>query len=49
MTIEHGQTIARVRYENMKEVPSVLYGSAKSNSSYKGQIKGPKLSKHFKS
>jgi len=47
MTIEHGQTIARVRYENMKDVPSVLYGSAKSN--YKGQIRGPKLSKHFRS
>ena len=47
MTVEHGQTIARVRYERMKEVPDELYGSNKSN--YKDQIRGAKLSKHFRS
>ncbi len=46
MTVEHGQTIARVRYERMKETPAILYGAARSN--YKGQLRGPKLSKHFK-
>ncbi len=46
MTIEHGRTIARVRYERMKEVPEELYRSA--NSSYADQIEGPRLSKHFK-
>jgi dCTP deaminase len=46
MTVESGQIIARVRYERMKEVPNVLYGSA--NSNYTAQTKGPKLSKHFR-
>jgi len=46
MTVEHGQIIARVRYERMKEAPAVLYGDAKSN--YTRQLKGAKLSKHFK-
>ena len=46
MTFEHGQTVARIRYERMKESPSVLYGSP--NSNYTKQTKGPKLSKHFK-
>ncbi|MDB5225598.1 MAG: hypothetical protein JWL87_550 [Candidatus Adlerbacteria bacterium] len=48
MTVEHGQTIARVRYEHMKDVPEVLYGSGAARSSYKSQLKGAKLSKHFK-
>lgn len=46
MYLEDGQIIGRVRYERMKEVPTVLYGSA--NSNYTKQLKGPKLSKHFK-
>lgn len=46
MTVEPGQAIARVRFERMKEVPSVLYTSAKSH--YTGQLRGAKLSKHFK-
>lgn len=45
MTVEHRQTIARVRYERMKEEPTTLYGSAGSN--YTGQLRGPRLSKHF--
>lgn len=46
MTVEHRQTIARVRYERMKEVPHVLYGAAKSN--YTDQVRGARLSKHFR-
>lgn len=46
MTVEHGQTIARVRYERMAHTPTVLYRSA--NSNYTGQVKGAMLSKHFK-
>lgn len=45
MFVRHGQAIARVRYEHMKEPPLVPYDSAESN--YKEQ-KGPQLSKHFK-
>lgn len=44
--LEHGQTVGRLVYEHMSEVPSQLYGiDIKSN--YQGQ--GLKLSKHFKS
>ncbi len=43
--LEHGQSVGRLVYEYMAEVPDVLYGSdLKSN--YQGQ--GLKLSKHFK-
>lgn len=48
MTVEHGQTIARVRYERMKEPPTVLYGTGSAKSNYTKQLKGAKLSKHFK-
>ncbi len=48
MTVEHGDTIARVRYERMKEVPAVLYGTGSAKSNYTKQLKGAKLSKHFK-
>lgn len=44
--LEHGQSVGRLVYERMAEVPELLYGSdLKSN--YQGQ--GLKLSKHFKS
>jgi dCTP deaminase len=43
--LEHGQTVGRLVYERMSEVPKQLYGvGIKSN--YQGQ--GLKLSKHFK-
>ncbi|WP_107843676.1 2'-deoxycytidine 5'-triphosphate deaminase [Litoreibacter ponti] len=43
--LEHGQTVGRLVYEHMSEVPTQLYGiDIKSN--YQGQ--GLKLSKHFK-
>jgi dCTP deaminase len=43
--LEHGQSVGRLIYEYMSEVPDVLYGTdLKSN--YQGQ--GLKLSKHFK-
>ncbi|MDB9806940.1 2'-deoxycytidine 5'-triphosphate deaminase [Amylibacter sp.] len=43
--LEHGQSVGRLVYERMSEVPDILYGSdLKSN--YQGQ--GLKLSKHFK-
>ena len=43
--LEHGQSVGRLVYEKMSEIPDVLYGSdLKSN--YQGQ--GLKLSKHFK-
>jgi dCTP deaminase len=43
--LEHGQTVGRLVYERMAEVPTELYGAALS-SNYQGQ--GLKLSKHFK-
>ena len=46
MTVHHGQTIARVRYERMKKPPSVSYDSAGSNYVLQS---GPRLSKHFRS
>ena len=42
--IEHGQTIGRLVYERMAEVPVVLYGQG-IGSNYQAQ--GLKLSKHF--
>lgn len=43
--LEHGQTVGRLVYEHMSEIPTQLYGvDIKSN--YQGQ--GLKLSKHFK-
>ncbi|PCH96631.1 MAG: 2'-deoxycytidine 5'-triphosphate deaminase [Rhodobacteraceae bacterium] len=44
--LEHGQSVGRLVYEYMAEIPKVLYG-ADLNSNYQGQ--GLKLSKHFKS
>lgn len=42
--LEHGQTVGRLVYEKMAEVPEALYGSG-IKSNYQGQ--GLKLSKHF--
>ena len=45
VALEHGQSVGRLVYEKMSEIPDILYGSdLKSN--YQGQ--GLKLSKHFK-
>ncbi len=43
--LEHGQTVGRLVYEKMAEIPTELYG-ANIESNYQGQ--GLKLSKHFK-
>jgi dCTP deaminase len=43
--LEHGQSVGRLVYEKMAQVPDVLYG-ADLKSNYQGQ--GLKLSKHFK-
>lgn len=43
--LEHGQSVGRLVYERMSEVPDILYG-AELKSNYQGQ--GLKLSKHFK-
>ena len=43
--LEHGQSVGRLVYERMAEVPDVLYGAG-LKSNYQGQ--GLKLSKHFK-
>lgn len=45
MLVRDGQTIARIRYEYMKEVPEVAYDAATSN--YTDQ-RTARLSKHFK-
>ncbi len=45
MLVRDGQTIARIRYEYMKDVPETIYDVAKSN--YVNQ-QSAKLSKHFK-
>lgn len=42
--LEHGQIVGRLVYENMTEVPDILYGK-EMGSNYQGQ--GLKLSKHF--
>lgn len=44
--LEHGQSVGRLVYEKMADVPDVLYG-ADLKSNYQGQ--GLKLAKHFKS
>jgi len=44
--LEHGQTVGRLVYEHMSEVPQQLYGVGIA-SNYQGQ--GLKLSKHFRS
>ncbi|NVK34076.1 MAG: 2'-deoxycytidine 5'-triphosphate deaminase [Rhodobacteraceae bacterium] len=44
--VEHGQTVGRLVYEKMSEVPTRLYGQG-IGSNYQGQAL--KLSKHFKS
>jgi len=43
--IEHGQIVGRLAYERLTAIPTRLYGSTGSKSSYQGQ--GIKLSKHF--
>lgn len=43
--LEHGQSVGRLVYETMAEVPDVLYG-ADLKSNYQGQ--GLKLAKHFR-
>ena len=43
--LEHGQTVGRLVYERMAEVPERLYGAGIA-SNYQGQ--GLKLSKHFR-
>ncbi|NNU16011.1 2'-deoxycytidine 5'-triphosphate deaminase [Parvularcula sp. ZS-1/3] len=45
MILEHGQRIARLRYERLGAEPEAVYGSAQS-SNYQGQ--GLRLSKHFR-
>jgi dCTP deaminase len=45
MLVRDGQTVARIRYEHMKEVPETVYDAAASN--YTDQ-RGARLSKHFK-
>ena len=45
MLVRHGQVIARIRFEHMKEIPETLYDSAASN--YTDQHTA-RLSKHFK-
>ena len=44
--IEDGQTVCRLIYERMTQVPERLYGTNDFGSNYQGQ--GLKLSKHFK-
>ncbi len=43
--IEDGQTICRLTYEPMSEIPDKLYGQIKGRNNYQSQ--GLKLSKHF--
>jgi dCTP deaminase len=45
MLVRDGQTVARIRYEYMKEIPETVYDAAASN--YSDQ-RTAKLSKHFK-
>ncbi len=44
--LEHGQSVGRLVYERMAEVPDILYGKGTVSSNYQGQK--IKLSKHFK-
>jgi dCTP deaminase len=43
--IEQGQTVCRLIYEPMANIPNFLYGEAGSSSNYQAQ--GLKLAKHF--
>ena len=43
--IEHNQTVCRLVYEPMANVPSILYGEVGSSNNYQAQ--GLKLAKHF--
>ena len=43
--IEQDQTVCRLVYESMANVPSILYGEAGSSNNYQAQ--GLKLAKHF--
>jgi dCTP deaminase len=43
--IEQGQTVCRLIYEPMANIPNLLYGEAGSSSNYQAQ--GLKLAKHF--
>ena len=43
--IEQDQTVCRLVYEPMANVPSILYGEAGSSNNYQAQ--GLKLAKHF--
>ena len=43
--IEDGQTICRLIYEPMSNIPDKLYGEIKGKNNYQSQ--GLKLSKHF--
>ena len=43
--IEQGQTVCRLVYEPMANIPKFLYGEAGSTSNYQAQ--GLKLAKHF--
>ena len=43
--IEQGQTVCRLVYEPMANVPSILYGETGSSNNYQAQ--GLKLAKHF--
>lgn len=45
MLVRDGQTVARIRYEHMKEISETLYDAAASN--YTDQL-AARLSKHFK-
>ncbi len=44
--VEDGQTVCRLVYEQMTEIPEKLYGAGGVGSNYQGQ--GLKLSKHFR-
>ncbi len=46
MRVEHGQHVARIRYEHMKEIPDHHYDETKT-SNYRAQA-GPALAKFFK-
>jgi dCTP deaminase len=43
-TLEHGQVIGRLVFENLTAEPDVLYGQSGSNY----QSQGLRLSKHFR-
>ena len=45
--IEDGQTVCRLIYEQMTQIPEKIYGAGGIGSNYQGQAL--KLSKHFRS